>query len=124
MTTQDNAFKAMGTGNPHVDFFAIPGDDTKPAPIWGFLTRDNRFAVGSSCSSFESLRLWSAIIVLISAMSLGMRVRIATIGRGIAEAAIIILSPVAMDEMFELFDNKLLITDNTFHHVANRNYTD
>jgi hypothetical protein len=114
MTTQDNAFKAMGTGNPHVDFFAIPGDDTKPAPIWGFLT----------CSSFESLRLWSAIIVLISAMSLGMRVRIATIGRGIAEAAIIILSPVAMDEMFELFDNKLLITDNTFHHVANRNYTD
>lgn len=43
---------------------------------------------------------------------------------GIAEAAIIILSPVAMDEMFELFDNKLLITDNTFHHVANRNYTD
>ena len=28
---------------------------------------------------------------------------------GIAEAAIIILSPVAMDEMFELFDNKLLM---------------
>ena len=47
MTTQDNAFKAMGTGNPHVDFFAIPGDDIKPAPIWGFLTGDNRFAVGS-----------------------------------------------------------------------------
>jgi hypothetical protein len=43
---------------------------------------------------------------------------------GDSEAAIIILSPVAMDEMFELFDNKLLITDNTFHHVANRNYTD
>ena len=41
-----------------------------------------------------------------------------------SESAIIILSPVAMDEMFELFDNKLLITDNTFHHVANRNYTD
>ena len=32
-------------------------------------------------------------------------------------------SPVAMDEMFELFDNELLITDNAFHHVANRNYT-
>jgi hypothetical protein len=31
-------------------------------------------------------------------------------------------SPVAMDEMFELFDNELLITDNAFHHVANRNY--
>ena len=31
-------------------------------------------------------------------------------------------SPVAMDEMFELFDNELLIIDNTFHHVANRNY--
>jgi hypothetical protein len=43
---------------------------------------------------------------------------------GSSESAIIILSPVAMDEMFELFDNKLLITDNTFHHVANRNYTD
>ena len=42
----------------------------------------------------------------------------------LSESAIIILSPVAMDEMFELFDNKLLITDNTFHHVANRNYTD
>jgi hypothetical protein len=52
MTTQDNAFKAMGTGNPHVDFFAIPGDDTKPAPIWGFLTRDNRFAVGGSFRGF------------------------------------------------------------------------
>jgi len=25
--------------------------------------------------------------------------------------------------MFELFDNELLITDNAFHHVANRNYT-
>jgi hypothetical protein len=44
MTTQDNAYRAMGTGNPHVDFFAIPGDDFQPAPIWGFLTRDNRFA--------------------------------------------------------------------------------
>ena len=43
---------------------------------------------------------------------------------GSSESAVIILSPVAMDEMFELFDNKLLITDNTFHHVANRNYTD
>ena len=32
-------------------------------------------------------------------------------------------SPVAMNEMFELFDNELLITDNAFHHVANRNYT-
>jgi hypothetical protein len=32
-------------------------------------------------------------------------------------------SPVAMDEMLELFDNELLITDNAFHHVANRNYT-
>ena len=32
-------------------------------------------------------------------------------------------SPVAMDEVFELFDNELLITDNAFHHVANRNYT-
>ena len=32
-------------------------------------------------------------------------------------------SPVTMDEMFELFDNELLITDNAFHHVANRNYT-
>jgi len=32
-------------------------------------------------------------------------------------------SPVAMDEMFELFDNELLITDNAFHHIANRNYT-
>jgi hypothetical protein len=42
----------MGTGNPHVDFFAIPGDDTKPAPIWGFLTRDNRFAVGGSFDGF------------------------------------------------------------------------
>jgi hypothetical protein len=52
MTTQDNAFRAMGTGNPHVDFFAIPGDDTKPAPIWGFLTRDNRFAVGGSFDGF------------------------------------------------------------------------
>ena len=77
MTTQDNAFKAMGTGNPHVDFFAIPGDDTKPAPIWGFLT----------CSSFESLRLWSAIIVLISAMSLGMRVRIADTQKGFSRSA-------------------------------------
>ena len=123
MTTQDNAFKAMGTGNPHVDFFAIPGDDTKPAPIWASSPGITASQLVASCSSFESLRLWSAIIVLISAMSLGMRVRIATIGRGIAEAAIIILSPVAMDEMFELFDNKLLITDNTFHHVANRNYT-
>ena len=28
-----------------------------------------------------------------------------------------------MDEVFELFDHELLITDNTFHHVANRNYT-
>jgi len=28
-----------------------------------------------------------------------------------------------MDVMFELFDNELLITDNAFHHVANRNYT-
>jgi hypothetical protein len=35
MTTQDNAFRAIGTGNPHVNFFAIPGDDTQPAPIWG-----------------------------------------------------------------------------------------
>jgi len=33
-------------------------------------------------------------------------------------------SPVAMDEMFELFDNEFLITDNAIHHVANRNYTD
>ena len=33
-------------------------------------------------------------------------------------------SPVAMDVMFELFDDELLITDNAFHHVANRNYTD
>lgn len=32
-------------------------------------------------------------------------------------------SPVAMDEMFELFDNELLITDNAVHHVADRNYT-
>ena len=32
-------------------------------------------------------------------------------------------SPVTMDVMFELFDNELLITDNAFHHVANRNYT-
>jgi len=32
-------------------------------------------------------------------------------------------SPVAMDEMLELFDNELLITDNAFHHVTNRNYT-
>jgi hypothetical protein len=32
-------------------------------------------------------------------------------------------SPVTMDVMFELFDNELLVTDNTFHHVANRNYT-
>jgi hypothetical protein len=32
-------------------------------------------------------------------------------------------SPIAMDEMFELFDNELLITDDAFHHVANRNYT-
>jgi hypothetical protein len=32
-------------------------------------------------------------------------------------------SPVAMDEMLELFDNEPLITDNAFHHVANRNYT-
>ena len=28
-----------------------------------------------------------------------------------------------MDEMFELFDNELLIPDNAFHHVANRNDT-
>jgi hypothetical protein len=28
-----------------------------------------------------------------------------------------------MDEMFKLFDNEPLITDNAFHHVANRNYT-
>ena len=42
---------------------------------------------------------------------------------GSSESAIIILSPVAMDEMFELFDNELLITDNAFHHVPNRNYT-
>jgi hypothetical protein len=33
-------------------------------------------------------------------------------------------SPVAMDEMFELFDNEFLITDNAIHHVANRDYTD
>jgi hypothetical protein len=52
MTTQDNAFRAIGTGNPHVNFFAIPGDDTQPAPIWGFLTRDNRFGVGGSFSGF------------------------------------------------------------------------
>ena len=32
-------------------------------------------------------------------------------------------SPVTMDVMFKLFDNELLITDNAFHHVANRNYT-
>ncbi len=32
-------------------------------------------------------------------------------------------SPVAMDEMLELFDNEPLITDSAFHHVANRNYT-
>ena len=32
-------------------------------------------------------------------------------------------SPVALDEMFELHDNELLITDNAFHHVADRNYT-
>ena len=32
-------------------------------------------------------------------------------------------SPVATNEMFELFDNELLITDNAFHHVANRKYT-
>jgi hypothetical protein len=32
-------------------------------------------------------------------------------------------SPVTMDVMFELFDNEFLITDNAFHHVANRNYT-
>ena len=30
--------------------------------------------------------------------------------------------PGALDEMFELFDNELLIADNAFHHVANRNY--
>src|SRR6266511_4005022 len=36
---------------------------------------------------------------------------------------IMIGSPVALDVMFELFDNELLITDNAFHHVANRNYT-
>ena len=30
---------------------------------------------------------------------------------------------VTMDAMFELFDNELLVTDNAFHHVANRNYT-
>jgi hypothetical protein len=52
MTTQDNAFRAIGTGNPHVNFFAIPGDDTQPAPIWGFLTRDIRFGVGGSFSGF------------------------------------------------------------------------
>jgi hypothetical protein len=52
MTTQDNAYRATGTGNPHVDFFAIPGDDTQPAPIWGFLTRDNRFGIGGSFDGF------------------------------------------------------------------------
>jgi hypothetical protein len=31
--------------------------------------------------------------------------------------------PCALDEMFELIDHELLITDNAFHHVANRNYT-
>jgi hypothetical protein len=31
-------------------------------------------------------------------------------------------SPAALDEMFELFDNEFLITDNAFYHVANRNY--
>jgi hypothetical protein len=35
---------------------------------------------------------------------------------------IMIGSPVALDEVFELFDNEFLITDNAFHHVANRNY--
>ena len=29
-----------------------------------------------------------------------------------------------MDEMFKLFDNELLITDNAVHHVANRNDAD
>ena len=124
MTTQDNAFKAMGTGNPHVVFLQSPATIPNQPPYGASSPGITASQLVASCSSFESLRLWSAIIVLISAMSLGMRVRIATIGRGIAEAAIIILSPVAMDEMFELFDNKLLITDNTFHHVANRNYTD
>jgi hypothetical protein len=52
MTTQDNAYRATGTGNPHVDFFAIPGDNTQPAPIWGFLTRDNRFGIGGSFDGF------------------------------------------------------------------------
>ena len=27
-------------------------------------------------------------------------------------------SPVAMDEMFELFDNELLITNNAFHALS------
>jgi hypothetical protein len=52
MTAQDNAYRATGTGNPHVDFFAIPGDNTQPAPIWGFLTRDNRFGIGGSFDGF------------------------------------------------------------------------
>jgi hypothetical protein len=61
MTTQDNAFRAMGTGNPHVDFFAIPGDDTKPAPIWGFLTRDNRFElVARSTALYTALKATAA----------------------------------------------------------------
>jgi hypothetical protein len=32
-------------------------------------------------------------------------------------------SPIAFDVAFELFDSELLITDNAFHHVDNRNYT-
>jgi hypothetical protein len=52
MTAHDNAYRATGTGNPHVDFFAIPGDGTQPAPIWGFLTRDNRFGIGGSFDGF------------------------------------------------------------------------